>query len=127
MFGGDLKWLAVACAALLVGPGAARAQSASELRVGPMLGGYWPGGTPLYTLVEPVDGGEGAERWTSSGIEQGGVLIGLRGSLRPGGWPLGARLTLGQVRGAEARTTSAVYRPCEEICLFPIQPSTGSA
>lgn len=118
---------ALACAlALLIGPGVGQAQNLSELHVGPWVGGYWPAGTALYTLVEPVAGVDGGERHTQAEIEQGGALIGLRGSIRPRRWPVGARLTLAQMRGGEARTTSAVYRPCEEVCLFPIQPSSGA-
>lgn len=117
----------LACAlALLVGSAAARAQSLSDLHGGPWLGGYWPSGTVLYTLVEPVEGVAGAERHTRAEIDHGGALIGLRGSLRPDGWPVGVRLTVAQMRGGEARTTSAVYRPCEGYCLFPIQPSSGA-
>lgn len=127
MLAPNQRWLAPACTlALLIGPTVAQAQSQSGFHGGLWLGGYWPSGSALYTLVEPVGGEDGAERWTRAEIEQGGVLIGLRGSIRPSGWPVGARLTLAQMRGGEARTTDAVYAPCTEYCLFPIQPSSGA-
>lgn len=117
MLARDQNWLALACTlALLIGPGAVQAQSLSDLRGGPWMGGYWPSGTALYTLIEPVAGEDGAERWTRAEIEQGGVLMGLRGSLRPSGWPVGVRLTIAQMRGGEARTASAIARPCG-VCL----------
>lgn len=124
MLARDLTGLAMAClVTLLIEPGAAQAQS---VHGGPWLGGYWPTGTALYTLVEPVAAEDGAERHTQAEIEHGGALIGLRGSIRPRRWPVGVRLTLAQMQGGEARTTSAVYRPCEGYCLFPIQPSSGA-
>lgn len=127
MLARDQNGLALACSlALLIGPGVAQAQSLSDLHGGLWLGGYWPSGTALYTLVEPVAGEDGAERQTRAEIEQGGVLIGLRGHIRPSGWPVGARLTLAQMRGGEARTTTAVYARCTQYCLFPFPPSSGA-
>ena len=75
-----LTGLALACILiLLIEPGAARAQGLPGVHGGPWLGGYWPTGTALYTLVEPVAAEDGAERHTQAAIEQGGALIGLRG------------------------------------------------
>lgn len=115
-----------ACAlALLIGTGAGQAQGPSDLRGGLRMGAYWPSGTPLYTLSEPVPGDAGAERWTAAAIEQGGVLFGVHGSLRASGWPVEIRLTLAQARGAEARTTSSIFRPCEEVCIpEPLPPAS---
>lgn len=111
--------------ALLIGTGAVRAQSPTDLRGGLRMGAYWPSGTPLYTLSDPVPGDAGAERWTAAAIEQGGVLLGVHGSLRASGWPVEVGLTVAQARGAEARTTSSIFRPCEEVCIpEPLPPAS---
>lgn len=97
------RWpLLIVLAAVTVLPGPVQAQSGSSgLSGGVLVGHSWPSDADLFNIRMPILD-EGRQRISQAAIRDGGIKVGAWGTVRPASWPVDLRLSVSQVRGAEA-------------------------
>lgn len=110
----------IGLAALIAVPGTLPAQSASPSLGGEVwVGQYWPGSDGFYQVVQ----GDGRAIHYSGGRDRdGGYVYGVSGSVRPAGWPVGFRLSLGHMPAGEALLTASNHIPGTPIPLIDPPP-----